>query len=284
MGYYFCNLMGKNELVRRSSKGISNVKISKKLNDAKKGEAYIHEGSLNFVEEGSKCKGVKFDFIGDLNVDDKRFPSTLEMLQNTDENPILLIATKKFKVYEDIPTYIKYLPVKDGVIIALLKGCISVASPDGNMIELTRGIPSATLRRGYVFEPEEINSMNILEDEESGICYSDYVVSDCIVDIKYSKDDRLLKNLRFNKKYFSILDNKVFEEGAAKKKAREELQKKRLEEARLLREKRTAEAKYKAYEEEMEKQLSKDSKSNDSYSVVGSEGAQAFLDIIAGLK
>ena len=291
MKFMFCNFLGESYLERENHKGVRFIEESPavaeenvsfvdvyKVNDANGVQG------LKFVAEGEVCIGEKLDFIG--AVEDKE--------EHTDANPLIVVATSKFKVFKGIPTHIKYIPVKGGVVVALLSGYIAVAGPDGELVPLSRNCDAVSDNEGHVFTAEEILNMNGLEDKESGVKYSNYVVNDCVIKLTVAKDNRYLKTIKFNKDKFVMLNQEIFDKAKAKKeaevKAREE--RKRIKEAenakymanRAIREKAKLE---REEAEKVEKATSKKAKTSkakvveeDEYSAP-TDGARAFLEFVA---
>lgn len=279
---------------RKNFKGITTVEVTAKLSESvQEAEAYITENSLKFVQAGESCKGTKFDFIGGFNTSDKKFSCTAEELHHTEDNPIILVATKSFKVFSGAPAYVKYIPVENGVIVALLKGYIAVEDNAGNRIPLARNFEGEVGAEGYVYEASDMQNLNVFEDEESDIRYSDHVVSDCIINVELTKDNRIIRGARFSKENFNMMCSKVFEDGKAKKEERlrkQEEERLRKEEERKKfyeEQKKKEEAKRKAEEEKIEAAKSgataKKKKSGDVITE-GATGAQSFLAFVNSLK
>lgn len=220
MRYSFCNLTGEDFLLRGTNKGVSAVDMSMSSGPVVPTSAYIedrnHDGkkTLCFAPEGSRLEKNEFDFIGNLS--NEKTGYKLEDLVPTDDNPLVVVATKGFKIPVNIKVYLKYFVVGDYVIVALLRGLIQVEDEDGNFIDLCRnynGTPS-----GMIDLPvSELKTLNCLTDDESGVAYDKYVVSDCLLHYTYSKDGRLMSSARFFKENFSFLDTEVFEKNKEKK-------------------------------------------------------------------
>lgn len=298
--YFLCNFMEEN-LERESRKGVTNVHISELFSEGiNLAKAYISgEGSnlsLNFVGRDEEISGTEFDFIGGFNKDDKRVKLDYKDLAHSDENPMIVVVTRKFEVFENVPTYIKYLPVKGGVIVALVKGVIRVESSDGEMVILARNINKSIENISYPFDADKIKDLNPLVDKESGVKYSDYVVSDCIIFVEPTKDGKHNVNYGFSKDNFSCFYSRVFEEA-------KEAKQRKLAEAEAARQAKAEEnARFKKSMQEKEaakaqsenvKKASKASKgikksitrdtSAPNYQT-GFEGAKSFLDFVNGLK
>ena len=295
--YYFCNFMEK-ELSRYGRKG-GKVLISDTLDSVVQlAECYEIEDSgvkhINFITTNEKSRGNRLDFLGKFSCD--RVGSTEKELMSTDENPIILVATKKFKLYSGIPSYVKYLPVKGGVLIALIKGFISVESKDGQMLPLSRNCDATLSGTSYTYTAEDVRKLNIIKDKESDILYSDFVVNDCIISHTVAKDGSSLKSVKFNKDNFVILNKEVFEEAKERKlaelKAIEEEKKRRAEEVarfnseykkRMLEEENEA-SKKSAKSQSKKATNRKSNKENSSESVTGSMGAQFFLNCLSQMN
>lgn len=294
--YYFCNFLGR-ESKGYNKNGVGFVNVSEALDShVQPAECYLVKENgvtgLNFVAFNERSKGNKVDFIGSLSSD--KVGSTDKELVSTDENPIIIIGTRSFKVYNGIPTYIKYIPVQNGVVVALIKGYISVEGKDGEMIPLSRNCDAVSTSEGKVYNAEEIRKLNILKEKESDLAYSEYVVSDCILSLTVSKDGSKLSSIRFNKDNFVILNKEVFIEAKKKKDAEllalAEERKRRAEEIARINEsykQRMLEEERKKAEKKSAKstRTRKSIKSEDKVEVLsGSSGAQSFLNCIAQLQ
>lgn len=283
--YYLCNFMEK-EIKGYNKKGLGFVRITDNLNSSvQEADCYkIEENGvigLQFTAVKETCNGEKIDFLGNFTAMGNE-ENTNDLISSY-SNPIIIVATKKFKIYDGIPTYIKYIPVKDGVLVALIKGFISVEGVDGEMIPLSRNCDAITSDSGTVYGAEEVKKLNILKDKDSDIFFSDYVVSDCVLNIKICKDGSKLSSLKFNKDNFVILNEKVFEEAKEKKRlelaAKEEEKRRKDEEVSKFME----DYRKKSIDEEVQKVLKESKKKSPKKKkevvevVTGSLGAQSFL-------
>lgn len=289
--YYFCNFMEK-ELNRYSKKGVGAVRVSNDLDSVVQlAECYEVEENglkhLDFLTVNETSNGTKIDFLGKFSSD--KLGCTEQELVSTDENPIIIVATKKFKIFSGIPTYIKYLPIKGGALVALIKGFISVESKDGQMLPLSRNCDATLTGTSFTYNADDIRKLNVIKEKESDILYSDYVVNDCIISHTVTKDGGSLKSVKFNKDNFVILNKEVFEEAKERKiaelKAKEEEKKRRDEEIARF----NAEYKKRMLEEENKKAEAKKTVKRNSTPkketvVAGSEGAQFFLNCVAQMK
>ena len=291
--YYFCNFLGrKNKGYNKN--GVGFINVSEELDShVQPSECYLvnEDGvsGLNFVTFNEKSQGSKLDFIGSLS--SEKMGCTDKELVSTDENPIIIVGTRSFKVYSGIPTYIKYIPVRDGVVVALIKGYISVEGKDGEMIPLSRNCDAVSTSEGQVYNADSIRKLNMLKEKESGLLYSEYVINDCIISLTTTKDGSKLSSTRFNKENFTVINKEVFVEAKAKReaelKAIEEEKKRRAEEVARF----NAQYKQRMLEEEKskaEKSKAKSTRTRSSKEKVevlsGSSGAQSFLNCIAQLQ
>lgn len=292
MMYYFCNFM--ETKIKGYKKALNFINISNVLDEnVQQAKCFkiSKEGvqGLEFIASSEESTGVEMDFLGSMSCE--KVGATEEELASTNENPIIVVATKKFKIYENIPSYIKYFPVQGGVIVALIKGYISVESKDGEMIPLSRNCDVMSSDNGVVLTADDIKKLNVLKDVSSGLSYSDLVVSDCIISYTVnSKDGSKYKSIKFSKENFVILNEEVFEEARLAKEARErvlqeERERKAIEMAKfnkIYREKLKDEEKNKEKSSSKPKRTSKKDEEPVT-TVTGSKGAQAFLNCIANL-
>lgn len=284
---YFCNFID-GEIKGYNPKGVNNVIVSDELNNhVQPARCYVVDRNglkdIKFSALEEKSEGVEIDFLGNLSHDILNCSEA--ELSNTDENPIIVIATTEFKVYEGIPTYIKYFPVKGGVLVALLKGFITVKDKNGEMIPLTRNCDAVVSGNSFTYKADTIKGLNILKDKESDLHYSDLVVSDCVISHTVSKDGSKLSSVKFNKDNFVILNNDLFEEEKVKrlvklKALEEEKKRKEQEMARINREIKMRTLEEERKKEEAKKKATRKPKEKEA---VGSVGAQDFLSIISNL-
>ena len=284
---YFCNFID-GEIKGYNPKGVNNVIVSEALNNhVQPSKCYVidRNGSkdIEFLPLGEKSEGVEIDFLGNLSHEMLKC-SEVELL-NTDENPVIVIATTEFKVCEGIPTYIKYFPVKGGVLVALLKGFILVKDKNGEMIPLTRNCDIVVPGNSFTYKADTVKGLNVLKDKESDLHYSDLVVSDCVISHTVSKDGSKLSSVKFNRDNFVVLNKGMFEEEKVKRLAKlkaleEEKKRKKKEMDRINRE-----IKMRTLEEERKKEEAKKraTRKPNTQKAVGSEGAQDFLNILSKL-
>lgn len=287
--YYFCNFIDRN--MKGYKKELGFIEVSEKLNESVQ-PAFCcmveKDGfkGLNFLALGEKAVGEEIDFIGSFA--NEKVGSKVEELVSTNDNPIIVVATKKFNVFTGIPSYIKYFPVEGGVIVTLVKGYITVEDSNGAMIPLSRNCDALASHESNLYTAEDIKKLNILKDLESGLNYSDYVVSDCIINHSYSKDGNKIKSVKFNKENFVVLNKEVFMEAKVikeeKLRIKAEEKKRRDEEIAKFNEDYKKRMKEKEEEKKAKKKASSNRISNKKEVVSAADGAQAFLSIIANLE
>lgn len=280
MDYLLCNFMG-NHLDRKVRDGVKSVEIDSRLTeDIQLADMYSVKSNksniIKFVPKGSQCDGTKLDFMGNFSAE--RMNCSEEELKHTEENPIILVVTKGFKIFQGIPTYIKYMPVRGGVLVALIKGFISVYDNNGDLIPLSRNCDECADDLGHIYKDEEIDKMNSIIDKESSLRFSDYVVSDCIISLEKNKDGGLVRHLKFTKENFVVLNEDVFERGRAKTKQlelrREENREKHMREAAFFSENKTVKDNSKSNKKPKKKEKE----------VKNSNGAKEFLSYINSLR
>lgn len=288
--YYFCNFIDRN--MKGYKKELSFIEVSEKLNESVQPafccmiERNGFKG-LNFLALGEKEVGEEIDFIGSFA--SEKVGSKEGELASTNDNPIIVVATRKFNVFTGIPSYIKYFPVEGGVIVTLVKGYITVEDSNGTMIPLSRNCDALSNSESNSYTAEDVRKLNMLKDIESGLNYSEYVVSDCIISHSHTKDGNKIKSIKFNKENFVILNKDVFMEAKARKE--EELRIKAEEKRRRDMEiaKFNEDYKKRMQEKEEEKKAKKKATSSRTSSkkeevLSAADGAQAFLNIVANLK
>lgn len=287
--YYFCNFIDRK--MKGYKKELGFIEVSEKLNESVQ-PAFCcmveKDGfkGLNFLALGEKAVGEEIDFIGSFA--SEKVGSKVEELVSTNDNPIIVVATKKFNVFTGIPSYIKYFPVAGGVIVTLVKGYITVEDSNGAMIPLSRNCDALASHESNLYTAEDIKKLNILKDLESGLNYSDYVVSDCIINHSYSKDGNKIKSVKFNKENFVVLNKEVFMEAKVRKeeelRIKAEEKKRRDEEIAKFNEDYKKRMKEKEEEKKAKKKASSNRISNKKEVVSAADGAQAFLSIVANLE
>lgn len=294
MSNYFCNFLNKN---RVETYGLGEVEISSKVSEkVQPANFYRTDKGFQVVEESINLEGELLDIIGDFS--HEKLGCSKESLISTDENPIIMVATRGFKVYADIPTYLKYIPVRGGVLVALIKGVIGVVDDRGEIINLNRNQDVLGSDNGCLFMEDDIRNLNLLKDKESEVVFSDYVVNDVIISLTYSKDGSKMQTCKFTKENFIVLNESVFEEGRIRKSEREkaELERKRKLEEDIARHNELARLKAKQEaenkKEKVVKRIPKVEIFEDDYEEdygsdeIGTEfdGAKGFLNFVEGLK
>lgn len=294
MKYYFCSMMGTD--LKRDTGYLSSVLVD----DSFKGAVGLAEMVLN--EEDNRLEIVPEGKAGDKKIVDvfenlasKMVDFTDEELVHTDENPLVVVATRSFKVPEGVKTYIKYIPVRGGVVVALLSGVLYIEDENGSYTTLVRNVKGDVYETNLIlFKATEIDKLNILKDIKTGVLYNNNVISDCIINITRDKSGMLSKSVRFNKNCFTVLNQGAFDEGAKKM----ELAKEKKEQDRLKRieaaEKFAEAQRLKKQREESEKAAKKSKSKGTKKKVVkakeevktatGSDGAKSFLDYVNSLK
>lgn len=285
MSNYFCNFLGKNKI---ETYGLGSIEVSPKVSEKVQPSRICRDGKdIKIIRENDTVVGEEIDIIGKFS--SEKLGCSEESLVSTDSNPIIVVATKGFKIYKDIPTYIKYIPVKGGVLVALIKGAIGVVDEREEVICLNRNQDTINSDIGYLFSDKEIRNLNILVDKESDVKYSDNVVNDVIISLSYDKNGGKMQSCKFNKENFVVLNSEVFEKGKLKKleKTKIELEKKKKLEEDIIKHNELMRLKAK---EEAEKQKEIASQKKETTNKVESEvtentmGARGFLDFIESLK
>lgn len=201
------------EVVLRKSKGLGSLILPVTHEDVK---AYINQGQLVFSEEPIQG-GTEIDLLGNLSTPYDW--GSEELLKETDENPIMFVAASSVRFLEGIPSYIKYITVSEGVLVALVKGCIDIEI-NGKFFRLDRNMDTdcrlISDENSVVFDSSKLNSLNTLVDTDSNIPYSNYVVNDCVVSIKKEKDGCMSNKVQFTKENFVVLEPSVFDKGVLK--------------------------------------------------------------------
>lgn len=291
MKFYFCNFLG-TEINRQSKVGKQVLFSDCFQGRVQEAKMLFKDNNIHFVEPGDNSEG-EIDVFENLSCE--LVGSSYEELKSTEENPIIMVATKSFKVVSGVPAYIKYIPVFGGTLVALIKGYIEVEGPDGSRVPLSRnvtmGYVDTSSSNSKVFGWADVYDMNILKDTDSDVSFNNYVVSDCLISLTKSKDGNFCQKVKYNKDCFTIFDNSVFEEGKRKKEEaiiRKQQEKEEKERQKALFEKRMLE---KQMQEELEaKNKVKSPKRSQSTSskkpevVSGSEGAAMFLNFVNSVK
>lgn len=285
MSNYFCNFLGRDTI---ETFGLGNIEVSPKVSEKVQPSRICKDsGVFKVIRENDIVVGEEIDIIGKFS--SEKLGCSEESLVGTDSNPIIVVATKGFKIYKDVPTYIKYVPVKGGVLVALIKGVIGVVDERGEVICLNRNQDIINSDTGHLYTDKEIRNLNILVDKESDVKYSDNVVNDVIISLSYDKNGSKMQSCKFNKENFLILNTEVFEKGKFNKseKVRIELEKKKkLEEDiakhnELMRLKAKEEAEK---QKEIAAQKKETTKKVEVETTENSMGAKGFLDFIESLK
>lgn len=209
MKYYFCDFLEKGEYEGIYGRFTIDVTSMLQNSESTKLTKLVKTDTNKYILacEEEDIAGEFTDIIGGFSC--KKIGSTIKNLSHTDENPIILIATKGFRVYENEDTYLKYLPVKGGVLVALIQGTIAVVNEDGSELSLSRNSGNLSNRKGVYYSAEDIAKFNTLKDDETGVSFSDICVNDVIMSVTLHRDGTSLKHLKYSTENFVILSDYI---------------------------------------------------------------------------
>lgn len=220
------NILGK-DVIGKKGKRLGNVIFN---NDNAETKAFLVGRDIVF--QGSPVEGgTELDLVGTCRAGSYKW-GTEELLNPTEDNPIVYVAAKSFRVFEGIPTYIKYITLTEGVLVALVKGCIEV-EVGGTPYRLERNVDfdcsELSAKNSILIDNPTLNSLNLLKDVQSDILYSDYVVNDCIISVSMGRDGCLSRSICFNRDNFVALDKSIFSKGVLDLVNREEVKRQQKE-------------------------------------------------------
>lgn len=254
--YYFCNFI--DEEIKGISKDSVNFIDDSKVEDSKPVYCYKVKGNnrIGLMFSSEKTNGVELDLF--------------EGYDSTEENPIILVATKKIQVYSGVRSHIRYIPMGNCFLVALIEGCISIEN-NGNMIPLSRNYSGTVNGNVIDYDFNSIRTLNTFKDKGSDMLISDYVMSDCTINYTLGKQDSKMVSVSFNKDKFIFFNKVIFLEA---RKVKEEKQKALSEEKERNKE-RYSEIEREWREKEEKKQHTTKKVKTDSEKA--SEGAKDFL-------
>ena len=140
-GMYFSNLVDSLNgiLVRNNGKSFP-LMVNEVGNDAK---VVLSNEKLYITEKVSANDVDVFDLKGEESVFNPRMksfePLTFGDVADTEENPLIVVATKGIKIYNDVPTFMQVLFVNENVMLAsLIYGAVDFEMADGRFVPLQR--------------------------------------------------------------------------------------------------------------------------------------------------
>ena len=153
----------------------------------------------------------------------KQNPLLWADVQETDENPVILVACKAIHLVNNISSYLKVLQVSDKVILAMLvSGAVGYETEEGEILYLSRCLEegvSISNRATRKLTPATLDSMLMLEDNHGYKYNMDMVVSFCA----YLQGTSV--GIRPMKKDCVVIDPQAAERAAAVKKRAEDRKK-----------------------------------------------------------
>lgn len=164
----------------------------------------------------------------------KEEPLFWSEVQDTPENPAIVVLCKAVHLVNDVKTYMKVLNVsKDTALVLLVAGAAGFETGDGEILTMTRCLPdniAVSMRKTKRISPEYMNSMMSLIDSNGYRYNLDMVVS---VYAYYGSDMVNIKTLRESCVLFDpeaeVRAKAVADRLAAKKAREEELQRQKEE-------------------------------------------------------
>lgn len=212
-----------------------------------------------------------FDLTG------KKSSITYREIEDTAENPMIVVLASTIKLYAGVRTYIKYINIAEDAVLAMLVfGACEFTFPDGTSVPMQR-CNSSVLdgRKTFDYTGSKMRDLSVLTDKESGYVINNDIVNAVIVNYTSSKgtafDGVSYKTVKEHTVMFDRrnLDN-------ARKKEQERKKKIEMEKALKLAQRKAAELEAKRKAKEKAEQEAKEVESQ--YSDNGLNlGAQAFL-------
>ncbi len=196
-------------------------------------------------------------------------------IQETAENPLIVVLAKSIKLYAGVTTYIKYITMDDCILAMLVFGACEFTFPDGTSVPMQRCNNSLNLvnRQTVEYDAKSIAGLSRLEDEESNYLMINDVVNAVVVSFSSSRgttfDGVRYKTMKNHVKVFNTKNVLDAREKERKRKERAELLK-----LQKIEERKKAELR--------EKQLKKDEEQkvlDEQFSGIN-QGALAFLNAV----
>ena len=299
---YFVNLIGKENIERKTS-----IPVHVADGTIENAGVYIKDDAVYVAElpEGETNLFMKGLQEGNEDVLVKRYKKlmgtklVLKDLEDTEDNPLILVYAKGVRVYSGVKTYIKYINVGENVLAMLVYGACEMVLPDGTVAPLQRCYNGYVDNlKTYEFRGKDLANCSQVRDAESGYIMSDDIVNAVIMTV--SDTDRLFRSV---KEHISVFYTKNVEEARvkeakrlelleAKRKQKEEERRKaaelRAEKERIKQEHEAAEA-AKALEKSKKKRSKKTVEEVTIEPTSGNSstlnvGAAAFLKYVQGMK
>lgn len=196
-------------------------------------------------------------------------------IQETAENPLIVVLAKSIKLYAGVTTYIKYITMDDCILAMLVFGACEFTFPDGTSVPMQRCNNSLNLvnRQTVEYDAKSIAGLSRLEDKESNYLMTNDVVNAVVVSFSSSRgttfDGVRYKTMKNHVKVFNTKNVLYAREKERKRKERAELLK-----LQKIEERKKAELR--------EKQLKKDEEQkvlDEQFSGIN-QGALAFLNAV----
>lgn len=292
---YFSNLIGGKVESKRDSR-TGSVPFKCDLDDSVTPNAHVvldkntntivvRQGDVPVEEDlfmqGLTCEDGNAKIFGEK----AKTALTYNDIKDTDENPLIVVLAKTIKLYAGVTTYIKYITMEDGYVLAMLVyGACEFTFSDGTSVAMQRCNTSYLDERTKIeYTGKSICELSELEDEESGYKLNNDIVNAVIVSFS-SNNGKAFNGVRYKtlKRHTKMFNPSRLE--AAKKKAEEKRMKEEQRKQELLEARKQAEieAKRKA----LEKQQKEKEEVEKQFGTVNgvNQGAVAFMNAVRGLK
>lgn len=245
----------------------------------------VRQGNVPVAEDlfmqGLTCENGSAKVLGEKS----KLSLTFNDIKDTEDNPLIVVLAKSIKFYAGVSTYVKYITMEDGYVLAMLVfGACEFTFGDGTSVAMQRCNSSILEdRTTYEYNGKTICELSDIEDSESGYKLNNDIVNAVIVSFSSNNGKSYngvrYKTLKSHTKMFNFTRLAEAKRKAAAKREKEEQRKQEMLEARK---KAEIEARRKAMEKEKEEKKEVEKQ----FGVVNgvNQGAVAFMNAVRGLK
>lgn len=276
---YFCNMMGE--------EGVRTFRTSKREimpfentleSGAVKGFITVKDGKLVVTENEEDENIFRKGLVGEperLYLPDYKSTLTFKAIDDTEENPLIIVLCKSIKFYDGVPVNIKYIDLNGEAVLA----CLIYGACEFDGVSMQRcNTQYIDGRKSHEYSSADVSSFlsTLFKDRECGYSYSQDIVGQVETLIKESKSigstikHRMIKEAT----YFTTEENLT----RRQEKERERKEKIELERIRKIEERKARKEAEKARIAEEER------KKKDEAFESASVGAAQFLAMIQGMS
>lgn len=232
---YFSNLLNESVFNKRDGRQGSMPFVCESSDLTVADAHVVCENEILTVKTGSDAAKKDLFMHGldgnpeDLVVPNKQYKLgiTYGDIQDTEENPLIVVLASSIKLYAGVTSYIKYITMDNCIMAMLVFGACEFKFPDGTCVPMQRcNSSNLTERQTIEYDCKSILGLSRLEDGESKYVITNDVVNAVVVSFSSSKgtsfDGVKYKTMKSHVKVFNSKNIQAARDKERKRKERAE--------------------------------------------------------------